>query len=180
MRQFIPLITQKKTTSHHHLHPPQHSAQKPQFCAREARKQGFQTQKTHKNADFVLEMPENKGSEGQKRTKTPILCSKSPKTRVPKAKSAQKPRFCARNARKRGFRSPKKHKNLDFVLEKPENGGFSPQKRTKTSILCSKCPKTGVPKAKKAQKPRFCAREGWQEGLGAAAGQRKEHREAGK
>ena len=33
------------------------------------------------------------------------------------------------------------------------------QKRTKTSILCSKRPKTGVPKAKKAQKCRFCARE---------------------
>ena len=33
----------------------------------------------HKNADFVLEMPENGGPEGQKRTKTPILCSKSPK-----------------------------------------------------------------------------------------------------
>ena len=33
------------------------------------------------------------------------------------------------------------------------------QKRTKTSILCSKRPKTGVPKAKKAQKWSFCARE---------------------
>ena len=44
-------------------------------------------------------------------------------------------------------------------LSFPENGGFDPQK---------------------AQKPRFCAREGWQEGLGAAAGQRKEHREAEK
>ena len=29
-------------------------------------------------------------------------------------------------------------------------------------------------KAQKSTKPRFCAREGWQEGLGAAAGQRKE------
>ena len=29
---------------------------------------------------------------------------------------------------------------------------------TKTKILCSKCPKTGVPKAKKAQKCRFRAR----------------------
>ena len=44
-------------------------------------------------------------------------------------------------------------------LSFPENGGFDPQK---------------------AQKPRFCAREGWQEGLGAAAGQRKEHRGAEK
>ena len=51
------------------------------------------------------------------------------------------------------------HKNLDFVLEKPENEGFDGQKRTKTSILCSKSPKTGVLKAKKAQKCRFCARE---------------------
>ena len=31
--------------------------------------------KAHKNADFVLEMPENRGSGGQKSTKTPILCS---------------------------------------------------------------------------------------------------------
>ena len=53
----------------------------------------------------------------------------------------------------------KAHKNGDFVLEMPENGGSERQKRTKTSILCSKCPKLGVPKAKKAQKPRFCARE---------------------
>ena len=52
----------------------------------------------HKNLDFVLEMPENGGSEGKKRTKTPILCSKSPKTGVPKGKSAQKYRFCARKA----------------------------------------------------------------------------------
>ena len=35
------------------------------------------------------------------------------------------------------------------------------QKRTKTSILCSKRPKMGVPKAKSAQKPRFCARGDW-------------------
>ena len=41
----------------------------------------------------------------------------------------------------------------------PENGGFEGKKRTKTSILCSKGLKTGVPKAKSAQKPRFCARE---------------------
>ena len=52
----------------------------------------------------------------QKRTKTSILCSKRPKMRVPKVKSAQKPRFCARNARKRGSRRPKKHKNGVFVL----------------------------------------------------------------
>ena len=53
----------------------------------------------------------------------------------------------------------KAHKNADFVLESAENGGSEGQKRTKTSILCSKCPKMGVLKAKKAQKPRFCARE---------------------
>ena len=50
----------------------------------------------HKNANFVLGKPENGGSEGQKRTKTSILCSKDPKMRVPEGKSAQKPRFCAR------------------------------------------------------------------------------------
>ena len=92
-------------------------------------------------------------------TKTPILCSKTLKTGVPKAKSAQKPRFCARNARKRGSRRSKKHKNLDFVLEKPENKGSKPQKRTKTSILCSKSPKTAIQKAKRAQKHRFCAQK---------------------
>ena len=114
----------------------------------------------HKNADFVLEKPENEGFEGQKSTKTSILCSKCPKTGVPKAKKAQKSRFCARNARKRGSRRQKKHKNLDFVLEMPENGGSEGKKRTKTPILCSKDPKTGVPKPKSAQKCRFCAREG--------------------
>ena len=57
-------------------------------------------------------------------------------------------------------RSPvSEHKNPDFVLEMPENVGFEGQKRTRTSILCSKRPKTGVPKPKSAQKPRFCARE---------------------
>ena len=50
----------------------------------------------HKNADFVLEMPENGGSEGKKRTNMPILCSKCLKMWVPEAKKAQKPRFCAR------------------------------------------------------------------------------------
>ena len=60
-------------------------AQKPRFCARNARKQGFQTPKAHKNLDFVLEMPENEGSEGKKRTKMAILCSKSLKSRVLKA-----------------------------------------------------------------------------------------------
>ena len=111
----------------------------------------------HKNPDFVLESPQNRGPEGQKRTKTSILCSKSPKTGVPKAKKAQKPRFCARNARKQGSRRPKAHENPDFVLETPENEGSRPKKRTKTSILCSKTLKTGLPKAKSAQKPRFCA-----------------------
>ena len=119
----------------------------------------------HKNADFVLGKPENEGSEGQKRTKTPILCSRSLKMGVTKGKSAQKPRFCARKARKRGFQTPKAHKNLDFVLEKAENVGFEGQKRTKTSILCSKCPKTGVPEAKSAQKCRFCARKARKRGV---------------
>ena len=98
----------------------------------------------HKNADFVLEKPENEGSGGQKSTKTSILCSKGLKIGVLAAQSAQKPRFCARNARKWGFRRQKAHKNLDFVLEMPENGGSRPQKRTKTPILCSKTLKTGL------------------------------------
>ncbi len=75
-------------------------AQKPRFCARKARKRGFRRAKAHKNADFVLEMPKNRGSGGQKRTKTPILCLKCQKTGVPEGKNAQKPRFCAREERK--------------------------------------------------------------------------------
>ena len=70
----------------------------------------------HKNADFVLERPENGGPRPQKRTKTPILCSKGLKTRVPKAKSAQKPQFRARKARKWRYETKKKHKNGIFVL----------------------------------------------------------------
>ena len=54
---------------------------------------------------------------------------------------------------------PPEHKNADFVLEKPENRGSEGQKRTKTSILCSKRPKMAVPKPQKAQKTRFCALE---------------------
>ena len=119
----------------------------------------------HKNPDFVLEKPENEGPEGQKSTKTSILCSKRLKMRVPEGKSAQKPRFCAREARKRGSRRPNKHKNLDFVLETPENRASRPQKRTKTPILCSKCPKTGLPKGKSAQKLRFCARNARKRGF---------------
>ena len=74
-------------------------AQKPQFCARKARKRGSRRPKAHKNPDFVLEKPENEGSRPQKRTKTPILCSKCLKTRAPKDKKAQKPRFCAQKDR---------------------------------------------------------------------------------
>ena len=108
------------------------------FCARTARKRGFQSPKAHKNHDFVLGRAKNWGPEGQKRTKTPFLCSRSQKSGVPKAKNAQKPRFCARNARKWGFRRAKAHKNLDFVLEMPENGGPEGQKRTKMPFMCSK------------------------------------------
>ena len=85
---------------------------------------GGRRQKAHKNADFVLEKAENVGFEGQKRTKTSILCSKCPKTGVPEAKSAQKCQFCARNARKWGFRRQKAHKNLDFVLGRKFRYGF--------------------------------------------------------
>ena len=117
--------------------PKAKKAQKPRFCARKARKQGFRRQKKHKNLDFVLERLENGGLGGKKSTKTSILCSKGPKTGVPDPKSAQKCQFCARNAGKWGFRRPKKHKNPDFVLEKPENGGHRGQKRTKMPFLCS-------------------------------------------
>ncbi len=78
----------------------------------------------------------------------------------------QKPRFCARNARKRGLRRVKAHKNADFVLERGQNLGKVALSDTKTPILCSKAPKIGVLKGKSAQKPRFCAREegDWHQG----------------
>ena len=50
---------------------------------------------------------------------------------------AQKCRFCARNARKRGFRRAKAHKKPDFVLETPKNGGSECKKRTKMELLCA-------------------------------------------
>ena len=96
---------------------PSARAQECCFCARESRKWGGLLAKAHKNADFVLERPQNGCSEGKKRTKTPILCSKCLKMGVPEGKSAQKPRFCARKAQKRGSRTTKKHKNADFVLK---------------------------------------------------------------
>ena len=105
----------------------------------------------------------------QKRTKMPILCSKGLKTGVPKAKSAQKCRFCARNARKWGFRRQKAHKNADFVLEMPENEGFGGEKRTKTSILCSEGAKTREISPFLTQKCRFCARE--ERGVGNSSAQ---------
>ena len=74
----------------------------------------------------------------QKRTKIPILCSKSLKMGVPKAKSAQKCRFCVKTA---------------------QNLGKIAHSDTKTSILCSKSQKMGVLEGKSAQKCRFCARD---------------------
>ena len=97
----------------------------------------FLLAKAHKILVFVLGKPEKGGPEGRKRTKTLILCSKCPKTRVPDPKSAQKCRFCARKARKWGLGRAKAHKKPDFVLETPENRGLGGRKRTKTPILCS-------------------------------------------
>ena len=74
-------------------------------------------------------------------------------------KAHKKPDFVLEMPENRGSKGKKKHKNPDFVLEKPENGGHEGKKRTKTTILFSKSLKTRVRKAKKAQKPRFCARE---------------------
>ena len=77
----------------------------------------------HKKPDFVLERGQNQGKIAVSDTKMPILCSKCLKMGVSEGKSAQKPRFCARNAPKRGFRRQKAHKNGDFVLEMPEIEG---------------------------------------------------------
>ena len=48
---------------------------------------------------FCVKTTQNLGKIAHFDTKTSILCSKSPKTRVPKVKSAQKCRFCARKER---------------------------------------------------------------------------------
>ena len=103
------------------------SAQKCRFCARNARKRGFRRAKAHKNLDFVLGRGQNQGNIAVSDTKMPILCSKSPKTGGSKGKSAQKPRFCARNARKWGFRRAKAHKNHDFVLGMSVESGTLPR-----------------------------------------------------
>ena len=50
--------------------------QKCRFCARKARKRGFQRAKAHKNPDFVLETTQNPGKITHSDTKTPILCSR--------------------------------------------------------------------------------------------------------
>ena len=47
----------------------------------------------------------------------------------------------------------KNHKNLDFVLEKPENEGFGGQKRTKMPILCSEREASGIGKQLPAEVP---------------------------
>ena len=54
---------------------------------------------------------------------------------------------------------PLEHKNADFVLGRGQIQGKIAISDTKTSILCSEGRKMGVPKAKSAQKCRFCARE---------------------
>ena len=77
----------------------------------------------HKKPDFVLERGQNQGKIAVSDTKMPILCSKCLKMGGSEGKSAQKSRFCARNARKWGFLTTKAHKNGDFVLEKPEIEG---------------------------------------------------------
>ena len=53
----------------------------------------------HKKPLFVLERGKNLRKIARSDTKMPILCLKRPKMAVPKAKSAQRSRFCARNDR---------------------------------------------------------------------------------
>ena len=90
----------------------------------------------HKNADFVLEMPENEGSKPQKRTKTSILCSKSLKT---------------------GVSNPQKHKNPDFVLGKVDRRAWVQQQANAKSIGKKKesCgpPKRSIEKKKESCEP---------------------------
>ena len=69
------------------------------------------------------------------------------------------------------------HKNAVFVLEKPEIEGFKPQKRTKTSILCSKCPKTRVPNPQKHKNPDFVRGKGGRRAWVQQQANAKKHRE---
>ena len=74
---------------------------------------------------------ENKGSEAQKSTKTPILCSKGLKTRVLNGKSAQKCRFCAR-------RSTDQHGAAQRGREKPPETGQDRLERSATARSTTK------------------------------------------
>ena len=56
--------------------------------------------------------------------KNPIFVSKRPKISEKSPILTQISHFRARNARKRGLRRPKKHKNADFVLGGFPDGGF--------------------------------------------------------
>ena len=67
---------------------------------------------------FCVKTTQNLGKIAHFDTKNPILCSKGGKTGEKLPFLTQKPRFCARKARKRGFRRSKAHKNADFVLGK--------------------------------------------------------------
>ena len=57
--------------------------------------------KAHKNLDFVLEKPENEVSEGQKRTKMPILCSGIGKSGIGKRNRGLECKTVAGNANSR-------------------------------------------------------------------------------
>ena len=80
---------------------------------------------------MLYRRPENRGSEGQKSTKTSILCSKRPKTGVPDPKSAQKCRFCAR-------RSTDQHGAAQRGREKPPETGQDRLERSATARSTTK------------------------------------------
>ena len=69
------------------------SAQKPRFCARKARKRGFQTPKAHKNPDFVLGKVDRRAWEQQQANAKSIGKKKEscepPKLSIGKSKCAQ-------------------------------------------------------------------------------------------
>ena len=73
--------------------------QKRHFCPRKGLKSGKSCSKKDKIGTFVLESPENSGSEGKKRTKTLILSSKRPKIWEKLTKKGQKRHFCPQKPR---------------------------------------------------------------------------------
>ena len=79
---------------------------------------------------FCVKTTKNLGKIAHSDTKTPILCSKGLKMGVPKPKSAQKPRFCARRASQN---STERLGGVRNSTERPGAAGNNHPKQNKTA-----------------------------------------------